>query len=100
MHLPHFAFKCHVIQKYHNTKGYKQKMYILSEHKKYKTQVNIQNSTQNTMNQATRQLNHTNAAVCHCDVARYKVIYQRHTTHTPVLRPFFRDYPGEPVPER
>ena len=34
------------------------------------------------MNEATRQLNHTNAAVCHCDVARYKVIYQRHTTHT------------------
>ena len=21
-------------------------------------------------------------------------------THTPVYRPFFRDYPGEPVPER
>ena len=23
-----------------------------------------------------------------------------HWQHTPVYRPFFRDYPGEPVPER
>jgi len=26
--------------------------------------------------------------------------YQGTHTHTPVYRPFFRDYPGEPVPER
>jgi len=28
-----------------------------------------------------------------------RVIHEVHT-HTPFHRPFFRDYPGEPVPER
>jgi len=46
--------------------------------------------------------------VCHCSTCYYAAAHARarthartHThTHTHVLRPFFQDYPGEPVPKK
>ena len=38
--------------------------------------------------------------LCTPCLTRWQVASANSFTHAPILRPFFRDYPGEPVPER
>jgi len=52
-----------------------------------------------TLKTSTRQTDHSLCAVTFSDISPIHVAHYSHHHITTVLRPFFRDQPGEPVPE-